>query len=87
MSIFMKHDWRAFVIENEAGLILALRRYREVTGNPYPTTVRVSARAPQALVDLINTIPGVEIDLAPGLLSLDVWFAVEKQTPTLEEAS
>lgn len=83
MNIFKKKDWRGYMIENEASLILALKSYRALTGNSYPTAVRLSARAPQSLIDLIKTIPGVEIDFAPGLLSLDVWFAVD--APMLEE--
>lgn len=71
-------EWRVYRIEDKHDLRTALELYR-VRKGVAPIRARISERAPEDLVFLLEEVPGLEIERAKGLLPWDVWLTHQRE--------
>lgn len=66
-------EWRVYRIEDKDDLLSALELYRKRCETA-PIRARVSERAPEELLFLLQEVPGLEIERAKTQLPRDVWL-------------
>lgn len=73
-------EWRVYRIEDKHDLQTALELYRMRKGVS-PCRARISERAPEDLLFLIEEVPGLEIERGKNLLPRDVWLTHQREQP------
>ncbi len=73
-----KTEWRVYRIEDKDELIAAIALYEKRKGVK-PRYGRVSEKAPQWLLALLQEVEGLEVERAANLLPLDVWLTHERR--------
>mgnify|MGYP005864068015 FL=1 len=71
-------EWRVYCIEDKRDLLSAIESYRLRKG-VLPTRARVSERAPEELVFLLEEVPGLWIERAKAQLPRDIWLTHEEE--------
>lgn len=71
-------EWRVYRIEDKHDLHSALDLYRKRFGTA-PIRARISERAPEDLVFLLEEVPGLEIERAKAQLPRDVWLNHQRE--------
>lgn len=71
-------EWRVYRIEDKDDLLAAIALYEKRKG-VRPCCARVSEKAPEWLLALLEEADGLEIERASNLLSFDVWLTHEKK--------
>ncbi len=83
-----KTEWRVYRIEDKDELTAAIALYEKRKGAK-PRYGRVSEKAPQCLLALLQEVEGLEVEQAANLLPLDVWLThehrIEPQLSLLRE--
>lgn len=74
-----KTEWRVYRIEDKDELDAALALYEKRKG-ARPRFARISEKAPEWLLTLLEEAEGLEIERASNLLSRDVWLTHEKHS-------
>lgn len=70
--------WRLYWIADKTDWIAAIQRYELATGKK-PRRVRVSEKAPEDLLFLVQEVPGLEIEIVRDVLPRDVWLTHEME--------
>lgn len=71
-------EWRVYRIEDKNDLLSAVELYRKRFGTA-PIRARVSERAPEELLFLLQEVPGLEIERAKTQLPRDVWLTHQRE--------
>ncbi|MFZ6019127.1 MAG: hypothetical protein ACOYXO_05885 [Chloroflexota bacterium] len=72
-------EWRVYRIEDKGDLLAALALYQKRFGTA-PIRARVSERAPEELLFLLQEVPGLEIERAKTQLPRDVWLTHQRES-------
>jgi len=72
-------EWRVYRIEDKNDLMSAVELYQKRYGTA-PIRARVSERAPEDLLFLLQEVPGLEIERAKTQLPRDVWLTHQRET-------
>jgi len=72
-------EWRIYMIEDKDDLLAAVELYRKRYGTA-PIRARVSERAPEELLFLLQEVPGLEIERAKMQLPRDVWLTHQRES-------
>lgn len=81
-----KTEWRVYWIEDKGDLTSAIQLYELRKGHK-PRYARISMKAPDWLVALMNEVDGLEIEQASNLLPQDVWLTHERMVEPQKQMS